>query len=100
MAATRNGGLKCANTNKTKYGDNYYVVIGAIGGSKSRTGGFYKNKELARFAGTLGGVISRRGSVKLTPTERLKKRKEFEETYAHLLALHKRAKEERRLAKK
>lgn len=61
MAGTREGGKAAAATNKTKYGPDFYARIGAIGGRKGRTGGFYANRELARIAGAKGGRISRRG---------------------------------------
>ena len=60
MAGTKEGGKAAAQTNKTKYGADYYSRIGAEGGKKSRNGGFYANRELARIAGAKGGRISRR----------------------------------------
>ena len=60
MAGTKSGGLRAANTNKTKYGRDFYAKIGAKGGRKSRTGGFYANPELASRAGKIGGRVSRR----------------------------------------
>ena len=60
MAGTKTGGKLAATTNKTKYGADFYAKIGAIGGKKGRTGGFYANRELARTAGSKGGRISRR----------------------------------------
>jgi general stress protein YciG len=60
MAGTRNGGAAAAKTNKTKYGADFYAKIGAMGGKKGKTGGFYANRELARIAGAKGGRISRR----------------------------------------
>ncbi len=60
MAGTREGGARAAATNKAKYGDNFYAQIGAKGGKKGRTGGFFANRELARIAGAKGGKISRR----------------------------------------
>ncbi|HYF96478.1 MAG TPA: hypothetical protein VD947_00375 [Patescibacteria group bacterium] len=60
MAGTKNGGKAAAQTNKNKYGSDFYSKIGAIGGKKGRTGGFYANRELARIAGAKGGRISRR----------------------------------------
>lgn len=60
MAGTRRGGKAAAATNKQKYGDDFYGRIGAMGGKKGRTGGFFANRELARRAGTIGGRISRR----------------------------------------
>ncbi len=60
MAGTKQGGKAAASTNKTKYGADFYAKIGAMGGKKGRTGGFYANRELARIAGAKGGRISRR----------------------------------------
>lgn len=60
MAGTKLGGKAAASTNKTKYGKDFYAKIGAMGGKKGHTGGFYANKELARLAGAKGGRISRR----------------------------------------
>lgn len=60
MAGTKNGGMRAATTNKTKHGADFYARIGAMGGKKGRTGGFFANRELARKAGRKGGRISRR----------------------------------------
>jgi hypothetical protein len=60
MAGTKTGGKAAATTNKTKYGADFYAKIGAMGGRKSTTGGFFANRELARKAGQAGGRISRR----------------------------------------
>ena len=60
MAGTKDGGKAAASTNKTKYGADFYAKIGAMGGKKGTTGGFYANRELARVAGAKGGRISRR----------------------------------------
>lgn len=62
MSGTVEGGKKAAATNKARYGEDVYEVIGRMGGKKSRGGGFAKNPELARIAGKKGGTISRRGS--------------------------------------
>lgn len=62
MAGTRTGGLKCAATNKAKYGSDWYKKIGAIGGRNGiGKGGFHENRALAREAGSKGGTISKRG---------------------------------------
>ena len=61
MAGTIEGGKAAAKTNKEKYGADFYGKIGAMGGRKGRTGGFFANRELARIAGAKGGRISRRG---------------------------------------
>lgn len=60
MAGTKAGGEAAAKTNKAKYGSDFYAKIGAAGGKKGRTGGFYANRELARVAGARGGRVSRR----------------------------------------
>ncbi|HUD06964.1 MAG TPA: hypothetical protein VMR34_03695 [Candidatus Saccharimonadales bacterium] len=60
MAGTKAGGQAAAMTNKSKYGANFYAKIGALGGKKGKTGGFFANRELARLAGAKGGRISRR----------------------------------------
>ncbi len=60
MAGTKLGGKAAAKTNKEKYGADFYAKIGAMGGKKGHTGGFYANRELARIAGAKGGRISRR----------------------------------------
>ena len=60
MTGTKVGGKAAASTNKKKYGADFYAKIGAMGGKKGRTGGFYANRDLARAAGAKGGRISRR----------------------------------------
>ncbi|MGH7237292.1 MAG: hypothetical protein ACREGF_02040 [Candidatus Saccharimonadales bacterium] len=60
MAGTVTGGKAAANTNRKKYGADFYAKIGAAGGKKGRTGGFYANRKLAALAGAKGGRISRR----------------------------------------
>ncbi|HET8991813.1 MAG TPA: hypothetical protein VFN31_02145 [Candidatus Saccharimonadales bacterium] len=60
MAGTKAGGKAAAETNKKKYGSDFYAKIGAQGGKKGHTGGFYVNRDLARAAGARGGRISRR----------------------------------------
>jgi hypothetical protein len=64
MAGTKAGGKAAAQTNKIKHGADFYARIGAKGGRKGRTGGFFANRELARMAGAKGGRISRRKSKK------------------------------------
>lgn len=66
---TRAGGLKAAETNRKKYGKDFYHTIGRKGGSASHIGGFNtvdKNGRhtLAQRAGRKGGTISRRGPAK------------------------------------
>ena len=64
MAGTKDGGKRAADTNKQKHGADFYARIGAMGGKKGHTGGFYADRELARLAGAKGGRISRRTSKK------------------------------------
>lgn len=60
MAGTVAGGKKAATANKALYGADFYARIGAMGGKKGHTGGFFANRELARIAGAKGGRISKR----------------------------------------
>lgn len=60
MAGTKNGAAQAVATIKEKDPD-FYKRIGAIGGKKGTTGGFYANRELASEAGRIGGLRSRRG---------------------------------------
>ena len=66
MSGTKTGGALAAKTNKTRHGSDFYARIGAMGGKKSRGGGFAANRELARRAGAVGGKKSRRGKSKAT----------------------------------
>lgn len=68
MAGTISGGKKAAQKNKLTNPD-FYRHIGAIGGKKSRGGGFASSKigrdgltgqERAKLAGSKGGKISKR----------------------------------------
>lgn len=64
MAGTTAGAQKAAETNKIKYGHDFYVEIGRKGGRNGHTGGFAANPELARIAGRKGGLKSKRGPAK------------------------------------
>ena len=64
MAGTRAGGIKCAATDRKKYGDDFYARIGRKGGQNGHSGGFAANPALASIAGAKGGRKSRRGPVK------------------------------------
>lgn len=59
------GGRSAAKTNKERYGEDYYRRIGAMGGRKSRGGGFSRVEGLARRAGRLGGLNSKVGGREL-----------------------------------
>lgn len=58
MPGTKAGGLKARETNYLRYGKNFYVNIGALGGKKSVGGAFSKDRELASAAGKKGGIRS------------------------------------------
>lgn len=64
MSGTVAGGRKAAQTNKRKYGESFYKVLGAQGGKKGKKDGAIKgfdaDRELARRAGAIGGTISKR----------------------------------------
>lgn len=66
MSGSRESGRKAAETNKKKYGKDFYANIGRKGGSKSHpeTRYFAMHPEVAKNAGAKGGAISRRGSTK------------------------------------
>lgn len=64
MAGTKAGGAKAAETNRRKYGNDFYRNIGHKGGQNGHTGGFAANPELAKIAGAKGGRISKRGKAK------------------------------------
>lgn len=69
MAGTKLGGLRAAATNKAKYGEDFYRVLGRKGGRNGHTGGFAMVDEngehfLAKLAGAKGGKISKRGCAK------------------------------------
>ena len=57
---TPEGAIKARQTMIEKYGKDFYAKIGAEGGKKGKTGGWYKNPELARKWGSVGGKISKR----------------------------------------
>lgn len=72
MAGTKEGGKKAAQTNKEKYGDNFYAKIGRKGGHNGHEGGFASTcvgkdgltgAERARKVGAIGGKISKRGKA-------------------------------------
>jgi general stress protein YciG len=65
MAGTLAGGRRAAETNKKRYGAEFYKNIGSKGGKKTAKDGtikgFATNPELAAIAGSKGGKISKRG---------------------------------------
>ena len=60
MAGTLAGGKKAAETNKQRYGTEFYKSIGSTGGQAKVPKGFAVNRELAKRAGQIGGKLSRR----------------------------------------
>lgn len=64
MSGTIKGGVKAAETNKKRYGKDFYKKIGAVGGKKTGVKkGFAANPALAREAGKKGGRRSKRGKA-------------------------------------
>ena len=64
MPGSKEGGKKAAKTNIKLHGKDFYKRIGSKGGRNGHTGGFASNPELARKAGKIGGLLSRRSGVK------------------------------------
>ena len=69
MSGTMQGGRKAYETNIRNHGPDFMRRIGALGGAKSRNGGFASatigrdgmtGRERARIFGAIGGKISRR----------------------------------------
>lgn len=63
MPGTKAGGLKAAQTNKARYGKDFYAKLGRKGGQLGTTGGFGAGEEgrrRASLAGAKGGSISKR----------------------------------------
>lgn len=60
MSGTKVGGSNARETNMAKYGSDFYAQIGRIGGHNGHAGGFAANPELAKEAGRLGGLKSKR----------------------------------------
>ncbi len=58
MPGSKTGGRRAAETNKVRYGEDFYKRVGAAGGRKSRGGGFASNPALAREAGRKGGQVT------------------------------------------
>jgi general stress protein YciG len=62
MSGTKAGGIAAAESNKRKYGHDFYANIGRIGGAKSTKGGFWHKKyvlgdtESISRAGQMGGA--------------------------------------------
>ena len=65
MSGNVTGGKKAADTNKERYGKEFYKKIGSKGGSVEHrdTRPFTKNRDLARKAGAKGGRKSTRKGI-------------------------------------
>ena len=75
MAGTEKGGHKAAQTIRSRYGRNFYVRIGQLGGMRSQQGGFASTKvgsdgltgaQRAKLAGAKGGRKSRHRKAVVT----------------------------------
>ena len=65
MSGTRAGGVKTAQTNKERHGEDFYQRIGKLSNASwekngRKPKGFAANPDLAKSAGRKGGTISRR----------------------------------------
>lgn len=74
MSGSREGGIRAAETNKKKYGKDFYANIGRKGGRKSHpeTRYFAMHPEIAKTAGAKGGKRSKRGPAKDTRVPHIK----------------------------
>lgn len=64
MSGTKEGGIKCRDENKRKYGEDFYKKIGAKGGAKKVKKGFaLMDKSKVAAIGARGGRISKRGKA-------------------------------------
>jgi hypothetical protein len=67
MSGTVEGGKAAAETNKNKYGADFYVKIGAIGGKKGTTGGFEtmarEDPVRHKMISSLAGMKGKRGKA-------------------------------------
>lgn len=73
MAGSKEGARKAVETNRAKYGADFYSRIGKIGGKRSANGGFATSlvgkdgltgPQRAKIAGATGGKKSKRGPAK------------------------------------
>lgn len=75
MAGTVEGGFRTRDTNRAKYGKDYYANIGYLGGivSHPETRPFTVDRQLAKRAGRNGGLKSKRGPAKAEKISQPKK---------------------------
>jgi len=86
MSGNRAGGLKAGQTNKRKYGEDFYKRLGEMGGHSSRgCGGFAANPELAKIAGSKGGKRSKRGPGKVKKESEEAKDRRITKNYTAML---------------
>lgn len=65
MPGTKTGAAKARETNRDRWGENFYEVIGRKGGLKKGVKkGFAANPALASRVGKIGGENSKRGPAK------------------------------------
>lgn len=64
MPGSRIGGIKAAQTNKAKYGADFYARIGQMGGRAGTGHAFGHGLVDPSKAGKVGGTISKRGPAK------------------------------------
>lgn len=101
MAGNKAGGLKVARANKARYGQDYYIKLGSLGGSapKKFPCGFAARPDIASAGGRIGGIVSRRRSAvpKSKRYYELKEidNRELELAYAHLLQVQRKAQHDR-----
>lgn len=76
MPGSRAGGKAAAQTNKLRYGEDYYKKIGSKGGAAPTWSpkGFAANRDLASKAGRKGGLVSKRGPSKKTVDSQIDKK--------------------------
>lgn len=77
MAGTKEGSLKSKKKILELYGEDFYAKIGKKGGSNGTTGGFAKDRKLARRAGRLGGLKSTRAGIKNGQGKSIKSLKKY-----------------------
>jgi hypothetical protein len=71
MAGTKSGGIKARDSNKKRWGEDYYKRIGKSGGAvKGVKKGFALDPGKAVLAGAVGGRISRRNGLHTTPVDK------------------------------